>query len=160
MGTATSTVEEQAAVIEALTDEYRALATYDQVLADFGPVLPFVNIRDAEARHARTLEALCRKYAITVPGQIHHQKASRFSSLQEACQAAVQAELDNLSMYERLLSAAHHLDVRNVFLALQSASRDRHLPAFRRCLEREAPSVLARDRERQHLGGLGAPGKQ
>jgi hypothetical protein len=39
------------ALNEALDDEYRAWATYDQVIADFGAAAPFSNIRDAEARH-------------------------------------------------------------------------------------------------------------
>ena len=41
---------------EALDDEYHAWATYDQVIADFGEVRPFSNIREAEARH---INALC-----------------------------------------------------------------------------------------------------
>ena len=48
------------ALNEALDDEYRAFATYDQVLADFGEVPPFSNIREAEGRH---IEALCGEHA-------------------------------------------------------------------------------------------------
>jgi hypothetical protein len=55
------------ALQEALDDEYRAWATYDQVIHDFGNERPFINIREAEARHiealrsplARTGSALC-----------------------------------------------------------------------------------------------------
>lgn len=36
------------ALNEALDDEYRAWATYDQVIRDFGEVRPFIPIRDAE----------------------------------------------------------------------------------------------------------------
>ena len=43
------------ALLEALDDEYRAWSTYDQVLRDFGDVRPFINIREAEARHIETL---------------------------------------------------------------------------------------------------------
>jgi len=46
------------ALHEALDDECRAWAPYDQVIADFGAVQPFVNIRDAEVRHAQALAAL------------------------------------------------------------------------------------------------------
>jgi rubrerythrin len=128
--------EERAALHEALADEYRALATYQQVLADFGPVRPFVNIRDAEARHAEALEALCRKYDVERPAGNGGGQVPRFASVQEACRAGVQGEIDNGAMYERLLGVARHTDVRSVFLALQAASRDHHLPAFRRCVER------------------------
>jgi hypothetical protein len=44
------------ALREALDDEYRAWATYDQVIADFGEVPPFANIREAEGRH---IDAIC-----------------------------------------------------------------------------------------------------
>jgi hypothetical protein len=130
------TSEEHAALLEALDDEYRALATYEQVLEDFGPVRPFVNIRDAEARHAEALVALCRRYGVEPPGGEWRGQVSRFASVQEACLAGVQGEIDNDSMYGRLIGVARHADVRNVFSALQAASRDHHLPAFRRCAER------------------------
>ena len=48
------------ALNEALDDEYLAWATYDQVIADFGEMPPFSNIREAEARH---IEALCTLFA-------------------------------------------------------------------------------------------------
>ena len=35
------------ALNEALNDEHHAWATYDQVIADFGEVRPFSNIREA-----------------------------------------------------------------------------------------------------------------
>jgi ribosome-associated toxin RatA of RatAB toxin-antitoxin module len=43
---------------EALDDEYRACATSDQVIADFGEVRPFSNIRRAAARHIDAPSAL------------------------------------------------------------------------------------------------------
>jgi hypothetical protein len=43
---------------EALDDEYRACATYDQVIADFGEVPPFSDIRRAAARHIDAPSAL------------------------------------------------------------------------------------------------------
>jgi rubrerythrin len=130
------TAEEQAALAEALSDEHRALAIYDQVLQDFGPVRPFVNIREAEARHAEALKALCVRYGIARVDDAWRGPVPRFAAVQDACRAAVQAEIDNLAMYERLLAVSQHPDLRQVFLALQSASRDHHLPAFRRCVER------------------------
>ena len=54
------------ALHEALEDEYRAWATYDQVIADFGDVRPFNNIRNAEARH---IEALRVARSARTPGQ-------------------------------------------------------------------------------------------
>lgn len=42
---------------EALDDEYKARATYRKVIEAFGPVRPFVNIVEAEDRHAEAIEA-------------------------------------------------------------------------------------------------------
>jgi len=46
------------ALHEALDDEYRAFATYDQVIHDFGSVRPFINIRAAENRHIDALTSV------------------------------------------------------------------------------------------------------
>lgn len=59
--------QEAAALNEALDDEYRAWATYDQVLRDFGAVPPIVNVLHAEARHIEALRALFARYGLAVP---------------------------------------------------------------------------------------------
>jgi hypothetical protein len=59
--------DEQRALHEALDDEYKAWTIYDQVIHDFGPERPFINIRDAEARHIDALCALFRRYGVEVP---------------------------------------------------------------------------------------------
>lgn len=46
------------ALHEALDDEYKSFATYEQVIADFGDVRPFINICDAEGRHIAALTRL------------------------------------------------------------------------------------------------------
>jgi len=57
------------ALEEALDDEYRARATYDQVIRDFGPVLPFTRIREAEERHINALQCAAQAvYALRPPG--------------------------------------------------------------------------------------------
>jgi hypothetical protein len=124
------------ALREALDDEYRALATYDRVIGDFGPVRPFVNIREAEARHIAALSTLFARYGLPLPRNAWPGKVARFASVHEACQAGVTAEIENSRLYERLLACARHADVRKVFRRLQEASQLRHLPAFRRCLAR------------------------
>ena len=48
-------------------DEYRAHATYGQVIGDFGPVQPFLNIVEAEARHVSALLSLFEQYGIAAP---------------------------------------------------------------------------------------------
>jgi hypothetical protein len=126
------------ALREALDDEYRAWATYDQVIADFGEVRPFSNIREAEARHIEALRALYALYGLAVPENPWPGKVTRYANLQEACAAGVAAEIENGALYERLLASTRRPDILTVFRNLQEASQERHLPAFQRCVERGA----------------------
>lgn len=123
-----------AAMAEAIQDEYKAENTYLRVLADFGPQLPFQNIVFAEERHSQALAWLFQKREMEVPlSQWHLDNVARFGTVQEACAAAVQAELDNIAMYDRFFAVELARDVGNVFENNREASLTRHLPAFRRC---------------------------
>lgn len=137
--TDTLTRAEVAALKDALDDEHRAWATYDQVLTDFGQVNPFLNIRDAEARHIAALEALFRRYGLAVPENPWPGRVPRYPSVAEACAAGVEAEVENAALYERLLDSTKRADLLTVFRNLQSASQERHLEAFRRCVARGGP---------------------
>jgi hypothetical protein len=123
---------------EALDDEYHAWSTYDQVLADFGPIRPFVNIRDAEARHIEALAGLFARYGLPLPANPWPGRVPRYASVQAACEAGAAAEIDNGAMYERLLGQTQRTDILNVLRNLQEASQQRHLPAFERCVQRGA----------------------
>lgn len=123
------------ALHEALDDEYHAWATYDQVIRDFGEVLPFSNIREAEARHIEALHGLFARYGLPVPENTWPGKVERYASLQAACAAGVTAEIANGEMYDRLMAATQRTDILTVLRNLQAASQQRHLPAFQRCAE-------------------------
>jgi hypothetical protein len=123
---------------EALDDEYHAWATYDQVSADFGPMRPFVNIRDAEARHIEALAGLFARYGLALPANPWPGRVPRYASVQAACEAGVAAEIANGVMYQRLLGQTRRADILNVLRHLQEASQQRHLPAFERCVQRGA----------------------
>ena len=60
-----------------------------------------------------------------------------YDSLCEACEAGVGAEIANGEMYNRLLDSTDREDILNVFRNLQEASQQRHLPAFKRCVDRD-----------------------
>ncbi len=124
------------ALLEALEDEYKARATYRKVIEAFGPVRPFVNIVEAEDRHARALIALLERHGITPPEDSWPGRVSAPGSVEEACAAGVEAEIENDAMYTRLLKVVSEPDARRVMENLRSASQDRHLPAFRRCASR------------------------
>ena len=126
------------ALHEALDDEYRAWATYDQVIADFGEVRPFSNIREAEKRHIEALKRLFDRYGVQLPENGWPAKVARYPSLRRACEAGVEAEIENGEMYQRLIAAARHPDIIEVFTNLMEASQQCHLPAFQRCADRES----------------------
>ena len=140
------------ALNEALDDEYLAWATYDQVIADFGEVRPFTNIREAEARHIEALCTLFARYGLSVPENPWPGKVTRYASLQAACEAGVAAEIANGEMYERLLGATQRPDIVTVLRNLQEASQQRHLAAFQRCTQRSAGGGGGAGR---HRGGRG-----
>jgi hypothetical protein len=130
------TETEVRALNDALDDEYRAWATYDQVIADFGETRPFSNIRAAEARHIEALCAVFARHGLPVPENPWPGKVARYASLQAACEAGVAAEIANGALYERLLASTQRPDILRVFRNLKEASQERHLGAFQRCAQR------------------------
>jgi len=124
------------ALLEALDDEYKAWATYDGVIRDFGDIRPFINIREAEARHIDALLGLFLDYGLTPPDNDWTGRVPRFHDVRSACVAAVQGEIANAELYERLLESTENPEILDVYRNLMEASQQRHLPAFQRCLNR------------------------
>lgn len=122
---------------DALEDERKAEATYAAVIEKFGEVRPFINIIDAERRHSAAIERQMTRLGFAIPANHWEGKGEAPATLVEACSMAVEAEIKNIALYDRLLPAIADDVVRQVLQNLQDASRDNHLPAFRRCLERE-----------------------
>jgi hypothetical protein len=127
------TESEVDALLMALDDEYKAWSVYDQVIADFGAVRPFTSIQRAEERHISALETLFDRYRLDVPENEWPGNVPTFSSLAEACEAGVQAEVDNAALYDQLFSMVENPAVIRVFTSLQQASLSKHLVAFQRC---------------------------
>lgn len=125
---------EIAALREALDDEYHAFSTYDQVVADFGEVRPFINVRGAEARHIDALRNLFDRYGVPLPANRWSGNVKRYPRVRDACEDAVEAEIANAALYERLMASTTRPDLLAVFANLRDASQERHLPAFQRCL--------------------------
>lgn len=123
------------ALHDALDDEYKAWATYDRVITDFGDVRPFINIRDAEGRHIEALKRLFVRYGLVIPENPWLGNVTQFTSLQEACAAGVTDEIDNAKLYDRLFKSTERPDILTVLHNLHDASQDRHLPAFQRCVK-------------------------
>lgn len=127
--------EEVDGLLLALNDEYLALAIYEQVNKDFDNPRPFTNIQQAEARHADKLKQLFETYKIPVPENLWMGNAPKFKSVAEACEAGIEGEIVNKNLYEKLFKSTEREDILTVYKALQRASEENHLPAFKRCSE-------------------------
>lgn len=124
----------EAALVAAIQDEYHAEAVYARILSDVGNVNPFANIIRAERMHAASLAALFTARGLTPPpSEWTTTNVPGFDSVQAACAAAAQAEIDNVAVYDRYLGEALPDDVRVVFVNNRAASLNNHLPAFNRC---------------------------
>lgn len=138
------TSEIRSILLEALQDEYKAEATYASVIARFGPVRPFVNIIEAERRHAEAIRMQLQRHGWECPSNSWFGKVPPPETLLEACEAAIEAEEENIRLYDRLLPQIGDRGARRVLENLQRASRDHHLPAFRRCQARQKGAGGAR----------------
>ncbi len=131
---------------EALDDERKAEATYAAVIDRFGPVCPFSNIIEAERRHAAALIRQFDRLGAPPPPNPWPDRIAPPESLADACRQAIAGEIENIAIFDRLLPSVTDPAARKVLERLQNASRERHLPAFRRHLARlEAGEALPAD---------------
>ena len=119
----------------ALDDEYKALATYDAILNQFGSVRPFSQIIQSEETHINSLLTLYEKYGLTAPSNPYLGTITAPVSLSLACSLGVEAEVANADLYriKLLPQVADYPDITTVFNNLMDASQSKHLPAFTRC---------------------------
>jgi len=122
------------AVRIALYDEYAARSFYGKVIEAFGPRPPFVNIVQGEQRHIDALSRLCERFGIPRPLDPFPYETRIEPTWRGNCERGVAGEIANIQLYDYLLSQVAEPEVRQVFQNLQAASRDNHLPAFRRAV--------------------------
>lgn len=143
------------ALDEALDDEHKARATYAAVIERFGELRPFTNIIESEQRHIDALLSIYRRHQLEPPPDRWAGRVEAPASVEEACRQGVAAERDNDAMYVRLLERVDDPNIRAVLARLQEASRERHLPAFERCLGRERGPGAGGGRRRRRRGRCG-----
>ena len=117
----------------AIDDEYKARATYYSVIEKFGEVRPFISIVESEENHIERLIELYNKYNLEIPEDNWKGYQVEYGTLKEACIGGVNAELDNVELYEYLFEIIENEDISTVFKSLRDASFYNHLPAFERC---------------------------
>ena len=125
---------EEAALLLALKDEYKAWSFYEQVIEEFGAVRPFTSIQRAEENHIAALVTLFDRYGLDVPvNEYSASVESGLGSLAEACELGMEAEVNNAALYDQLLGMVDNADIIQVFTALQAASQTKHLPTLELC---------------------------
>ena len=124
---------EAQALARAIQEEFGAQALYESVLDAFGSVIPFNAIAQAEAQHATALVNLANKYGVSIHEFPSADALPSFTTLAEACQAGVDAEIADAALYDELMLVTTHSDPLRVYTNLQNASLNNHLPAFEAC---------------------------
>lgn len=122
----------------AIQDEYLAHREYELIIEKFGNIKPFINIIKAESQHIKMLSVIYENRGLTLPEDTTAKIVSAPMSLHDALQAGVQAEIDNIAMYQAfldkpVLSKPENSEVKTLFKNLMNASK-KHLSAFQRNL--------------------------
>ena len=121
------------ALDRAIAEEYGALNTYKAAIAELGNVYPFSQIVRAEQQHVNALSRLFTKYGLAIPANPGLTTTPNLSTLTDACQVGVDAEIADADLYDDLLKVTDNTDLIQVFKNLQRASLNAHLPAFETC---------------------------
>lgn len=137
----------------ALEDENLALKTYELISVEFDVTRPFTNIMKAEERHIDLVEGLMEDYNIAIPDIDAVSYITLPTSLQEAYEAGVQAEIDNIALYKAFLEGDVPDDIKEVFEILIKGSES-HKTAFERNLGTATSS------NRGNTGGIFGRGKR
>jgi len=120
----------------AIQDEFLARAEYVAIMAKFGQMSPYTNIKKAEEQHIAWLKDMFASFKLALPADGAAPYIHAPATLKEAAQAGVQAEIDNIAMYERFLAQPVLRDPRyatvvDLFTRLRNASQN-HLAAFQK----------------------------
>ncbi len=125
----------QAMIKYAIEDEIFARAEYEKIMATFNIDRPFSNIKRAEEAHIELLQPLIEKYNVSYD-KLDEKSLVIPKTLKETFEIGVQAEIDNIAMYEKFLKDDKlPADVREVFTYLRDGSKN-HLRAFERQLSK------------------------
>ncbi|MFA9378026.1 MAG: DUF2202 domain-containing protein [Lachnotalea sp.] len=119
----------------AIEDEYLAQMEYSVIMKTFGEQRPFSNIINAEGVHINYLLPLLEEYNVTNPQKDYESLVEVPSSIDEAYLIGIQAEENNIAMYEQFLNEDLPDDMKLIFEELVNASQH-HLLSFQRVSDR------------------------
>ncbi|MDD4029340.1 MAG: DUF2202 domain-containing protein [Caldisericia bacterium] len=119
----------------AVQDEYLAHAEYIAIMEKFGQMKPYINIAKSEETHLSFLEEVYLSFDMEFPEDTSAQHVVIPENLLEAAKVGVQAEIENIAMYELFMTHELPDNVYEVFYVLKSGSEN-HLKAFQKQVER------------------------
>ena len=119
----------------AVQDEYLAHGEYVAIIDKFGSQRPYTNIISAEETHLAYLKEVYLAYGLDFPADASKEHIVIPTDLLEAAKTGVQAEIDNIAMYELFLTYDLPENVFEVFSALKSGSES-HLAAFQKQVDK------------------------
>lgn len=115
----------------AVQDEYLAHGEYMAIMDKFGRSNPYANIARSEETHLAMLEKIFVSYNLEFPADSSADHLLIPDSLLSAAKTGVQAEIDNIAMYEKFLTYDLPDGIADVFTALMKGSES-HLLAFQK----------------------------
>lgn len=110
--------------------EYAAAALYQAVIDEYGPVEPYVSIKEGEERHIDALTRQLERRGFDVPENPYLSVASAPADLQSAAEAWAEGEIANVEMYDDLIAQTDDESLLRVLENLRRASLESHLPLF------------------------------
>ena len=123
-----------AAMIAGWQDEASAYAAYGALIEQFGEIVPFVQLQNAEAQHMAAWERQFARYGLALPEAPIAEELPMFATPQDACAAAEAIEEANIGLYDELQAAFEgYPSLTRVVTALRAASLNRHLPELELC---------------------------
>ena len=120
----------------ALQDEYAARHEYELVITTFGEEQPFSSIIESEVSHIESLLPLFDAYGFVLPQDESDARVVTPESFTTALETCVQAEVNNIAMYDRFLQEDLEEDVKSTFEMLKAASES-HFESFLGSLQRQ-----------------------
>ncbi len=118
-----------------LRSKYRTCALYRMVLQAFGPVQPFKDLLKIEEKYRMILAGLARRYGHAMPVDEWEGQVAIPVSFVEACEEAIQLELENDRLYLARLDICEEPALRRVMMRIRNVSQMSHQPSFREYLE-------------------------
>lgn len=122
------TIEEM--IVYAMQDELFARGEYEYIINELGAGRPFTNIIKAEKNHINMLRPYLKKYDIVIDEDLWKEELVYPTTIKEALDTCIDAEIYNIEMYEKFLKQDLPDDLRKTFDDLKKGSEN-HLESFR-----------------------------